>query len=112
MPVTNLYNIHLSQILYSNDAPASLRVRFFIITHDTLLMHSNLLKRIATLSIMINGTMYISIQNRLTLIVGQISTTVLLLEISYETISIDKCYIDLELKINLLLFLCQYLDML
>ena len=107
MPVTNLYNIHLSQILYSNDAPASLRVRFFIITHDTLLMHSNLLKRIAILSIMINGTMYISIQN-----VGQISTTVLLLEISYETISIDKCYIDLELKINLLLFLCQYLDML
>ena len=109
MPVTNLYNIHLSQILYSNDAPASLRVRFFIITHDTLLMHSNLLKRIAILSIMINGTMYISIQNRL---VGQISTTVLLVEISYETISIDKCYIDLELKINLLLFLCQYLDML
>ena len=109
MPVTNLYNIHLSQILYSNDAPASLKFRFFIITHDMLLMHSNMLKRIAILSIMINGTIYILIQNRL---VGQISTTVLLLEISYETISIDKCYIDLELKINLLLFLCQYLDML
>ena len=59
MSVTNLYNVHLPQILYSNDAPASLMVRFFIITHDMLLMHSNMLIRIAILSIMRNGTIYI-----------------------------------------------------
>ena len=65
MSVTDLYNVHLPQTLYSNDASASLKVLFFKIIHDALLMHSNMSIRIAILSIMRNGTIYISIQNQL-----------------------------------------------
>ena len=65
MSVTNLHNVDLPQILYSNVAPPSRKVLFFKIIHDALLMHSNMLIRIAISSIMRNGTIYISIQTQL-----------------------------------------------
>ena len=65
MSVTNLHNVDLPQILYSNVAPPSRKVLFFKIIHDALLMHSNMLIRIAISSIMRNGTIYILIQTQL-----------------------------------------------
>ena len=64
LSVTILHNVRRPQIMNSNDAPPSLNVRFFKISHDKLFMYSNMLITITILSIMRNTTIFFSIQTQ------------------------------------------------